>query len=362
MVEVVRFLRQYFRPNPSSVELLEASYTRDGRSLPATVHRPAARSRRAPAWIVLHGLTYHGVRHPSLERFASALAAGGHVVLIPEIHEWTRLQVAPALTTPTIRAAVDTLLGRDDVDPRRIGVFGFSFGATQALVSATDEQLAQRIRAIVAWGGYAGIPRLVHFGLTGEHEIDGVRERIEPDPYGRWIFGANYLTSIPGYEGMTRVGAALAQLALAAGRSRVFAGDATLRPLTEQLAVSLSGPERRAFELFAPVGAHDLAEARVLARALAETIVASDPLMDPTPFLTRVRIASILAHGRDDRLVPYTESIRLQRQLPPERLAASSITALFAHSGGTEPRLGVAGLAREGARFIATLSRILTTL
>src|SRR5688572_10285507 len=95
---------------------------------------------------------------------------------------------------------------------------------------------------------------------------------------------------------------------------------------------------------------------------LAASFIARDPLVDPMPFLGHARVPVLLAHGRDDRLVPYTESIRLERGLPRELVAASSITSLFSHSGGTVHGLGVMGRTREAARFVATLNRILEKL
>jgi pimeloyl-ACP methyl ester carboxylesterase len=362
MLRVAKYLKQYFQPDSAAVTQSDSSYMRDGKRHRASVFRPARLKGRAPAFIVLHGMTYRGLEHPALVRFASALAASGHVVFIPEIHEWTRLLIAPGLTGPTIEAAVDALHLRDDVDPDRIGVFGFSFGATQALIAARDESFEKHIRAIVAWGGYADFTRLVHFGLTGEHELDGVREFIETDPYGAWLFGGNYLTWIPGYEDMTAVSSALLELAREAGRSGIFAGDTIHRASAATMAATFEPREREVFEIFAPPAPRDLAGAREMAAHLGQSVIARDPLVDPTPFLRRARVPVLLAHGRDDRLVPYTESIRLERGLPRDRVVASSITSLFSHSGGTVHGLGVMGRTREAARFAATLNRILEIL
>lgn len=360
MIAALKYLKQYFRPSAAAVERIDASYQRAGCELPAVIYRPA-RQRAGRAWIVLHGLTYHGSRHPGLMRFARSLAASNHLVFIPEILEWTQLHVAPELAAPTIQSAVEVLRARHDVDPDRIGVFGFSFGATQALVAATDTALARHLKAIVSWGGYADIARVVHFAMTGEHEIDGVREHIDPDPYGRWIFAANYLTRVPGYENRTRPAKALMQLAREAGRSGRFAGDPVHNTIKAELASKLDREDRRIYELFAPLGTHDVAAARELGDALAAAVVKIE-LMDPRPLLDRLQVPAIITHGRDDRLIPYTESIRLQRLLPPDRLADFTITSLFSHSGGTEPRLGPVGLTREAGRFAAILNRILTAL
>lgn len=362
MVAVVKYLKQYIKPSDSAVESAFASYERAGTRHRAAVYRPANRKGRLPAWVVLHGLTYRGLQHPSLVRFANALAASGHVVFIPEILEWTQLHAAPSLTPPTIMASVDALARRADVHPERIGIFAFSFGGSQALIAAHDERLAQRVRAVVAWGGFSDTARLTRFGFTGEHEIDGVHEHLVPDPYGRWILGANYLTGIPGYEDMGAAAAALMRLAREAGKSGIFAGDPIHLDLTAQLADTLDARQRRVYEVFAPTGTHDLDAARDIAGRIAATVVARDPLMDPSRYLPGIRIPALIAHGRDDRLIPYTESIRIARAIPPKLLLASSITSLFSHSGGTDSGLGPLGIAREGRRFAGVLNRILTTL
>lgn len=367
-MRVLKYLRQYFKPTPTTVTVEESAYVRDGLPLRAVVYKPAPGGRsageqaRRPAWIVLHGLTATGADHPSLKRFAAALAASGHVVLIPEIVEWSELRVTPSLTAPTIEAAVGVLQSRDDVDQHRIGVFGFSFGATHAIAAAHRESLSSKIKAIVAWGGYSDLQRLVRFGLTGEHDGDGPTEKLDPDPYGRWMFGGNYLTRIPGYEDMRRVQDALLELARQAGRSGRFAGDPIHKPLIAKLAEPLTAKEREVYELFAPIGDHDLERARVLAKKLGETIARVDPYMDPGRTFGQTLVPVLLAHGRDDRLVPYTESVRLQRRIPKDKLLDCTITSLFSHSGGTDPDLGAVGRTREAARFVQVLHRILNIL
>ncbi|HUP89824.1 MAG TPA: alpha/beta fold hydrolase [Longimicrobiales bacterium] len=367
-MRVLKYLRQYFKPSPDAVTVEESQYVRDGVPLRAVIYKPRQVGRlaggqvRRPAWVVLHGLTATGADHPSLKRFASALAASGHVILIPEIVEWSKLHVMPSLTASTIEAAVDVLRSRDDVDPNRIGVFGFSFGATHAIAAAHKESLSNKIKAIVAWGGYSDLQRLVRFGLTGEHDGDGKTEKLDPDPYGRWMFGGNYLTQIPGYEDMQRVQDALLELARQAGRSGKFAGDPVHKPLIAKLAEPLNPNEREVYELFAPIGDHDFAKARVLAAKLGETIARVDPYMDPGQTFEQTRVPVLLAHGRDDRLVPYTESVRLQRRIPKDKLLDYTITSLFSHSGGTEPGLGPIGLARETTRFVQVLHKILNVL
>lgn len=362
MPSLARFLRQYLRPAASAVEARDIVYRRGHEALPATLYRPTDPRGPLPAWVVLHGLTYHGRRHPSLDRLVRAIAASGAVVLVPEVPEWSDLQVSPGVTGASIAGGVDALLAHADVVPERIGVVGFSFGATQALVVSTDPAIRDRIHAIVAWGGYADVHRLFHFGITGEHELDGARYRIAPDPYGGWVMGANYLTHVPGHRGDQALADALRALAEESGRRAMFAGDPSFDSLKVALRADLSPAQREIFDLFAPrtdSPPPDPERAAQFSRALAEAAVEAEPLLDPTPYLPGIAVEVLVAHGRDDRLVPFTEALRLSRALPSHRVHGCTVTSLFAHSGGAGGSLGPVALGMEGVRFLSLLSRML---
>ena len=365
MGSTVAFLRAHARPDRAGVGVHTVTYTRGDGSLPADLYLPRNTNRRLPGYVLLHGLTCTARAHPSLQRFARAVCASGHIVLVPEIPEWRALHVAPAVTIETIRAAVRALHDRVEVDSDRIGLFGFSFGATQALVAAADPEVARLMRGLVAWGGYCDLERLFRFGLTGEHEWNGVQHVIDPDPYGRWIMLGNYLTRVPGHEQDGDVAAAAHELARIAGERAIPSYDPELDPVKDEIRERLAPEKRVLFDRIAPPAnqpAQGTPENRALGVALARAALAADPLLDPQPFLGEIRVRTILAHGRDDRLVPYTETLRLARALPRQFLTGTAITSLFAHSGGAQHGLGPIGLAREAARFIRMIRRILNLL
>ncbi len=363
MPSTFRFVQQYMRPRAGAVMEETAVCRRGDDALPATIFRPAGARARLPAWVVLHGLTYSGKEHPSLLKFARAVAASGCVVCVPDIPEWKALRVAPAVTGPSIGAGAATLEARPDVDPERVGVIGFSFGATQALTAlARDPALAARIRGIVAWGGYADMKRLFRFGITGNHDLDGVLYHEDPDPYGRWVMGGNYVTAIPGFEDAQALASGLHELAIAAGKAGIYAADSAMDPYKRVIRARLPGRMQELFDLFAPLTTEphpDPARAAALSQDLAGASARVDPLLDPTPELPRLHTTTVIAHGRDDRLVPFTESIRLARAVPPQVLRSATVTALFSHSGGTTPHLGLVGLSREVTRFLRVLHTIL---
>lgn len=362
MPSPLRFLKQYLRPAAGITAVSETRYTRGAQELPASVFRPISAGRRQPGWIVLHGLTRTGRSHPSLIRFSSALAAAGNVVMVPEIPEWRDLRVAPDVSLATIRDAVRALHDRGDVDHDRIGLLGFSFGATQALIASADADTASMLAGTAAWGGYHDLDRLFRFGLTGLHELDGTTYETKPDPYGCWIMAGNYLTRVPGEEASGPAARALHELAIEAGARGTYAWDPVYDESKQRLRASLDTRNRELFDLIAPPTTdtdRDTVAVLDLASRLARTALRVDPLLDPRAFLPHVRVPIVFSHGRDDRLVPFTESIRLARAVPDNRRRALTITSLFEHSGGTQSGLGPIGVARESARFLLLLRGVL---
>jgi pimeloyl-ACP methyl ester carboxylesterase len=330
-----------------------------GEEVQATLLRPAG-SVAHPAWIVLHGLTVPGRFHPVLQRFAQALASTGAAVLLPDVPAWRRLLLAPEATEATIRASIALLRERSDVRAERVNLVGFSFGATQGLVSATRPGIRDTVRAVVSFGGYCDLRRTIVCMMTGEHEWEGVWRRFDPDPYGRWIVAGNYLTAVPELAGMDAVAESALELAREAGRLGAYAAEPVYDPIKAELRERLPAEQREIWDLIAaPCGVRPpLEEARALANRIVDFALDANPGLDPRPALPHLDQRILLAHGFDDRLIPFTETLRLLSHIPARTRAVARITRLFAHSREAEP-LGLLEYPREALRYYDLLRRAL---
>lgn len=357
MLRATRFLLSYLR-HPASVVQEEVTFAVEGRDTPATLLHPARGGART-GWIVLHGITVPGRRHPVLMRFAHALASAGGTVLIPEIESWTRLRIDPAIADRSIASAARYLAGH----PRaggEVAVVGFSFGATQALITSTRPELRDVVRTVVGFGGYCDLGRTLRFMMLGEHEWNGRTHHLAPDPYGRWVVAGNYLARVPGMAGTEAVAEAALELAREAGRRFAQAWDPEFEPLKRELRARLSRSEREIWDLLAP--AQGVRPPEQETRALADQLLAAalsvHPQMDPRPVLPAVHCRAVLAHGHSDRLIPYTETLRLMSHLGPRAEVSSTITRLFAHSRGAE-KIALREYPLEVLRYVRLLERAL---
>jgi pimeloyl-ACP methyl ester carboxylesterase len=137
-----------------------------------------------------------------------------------------------------------------------------------------------------------------------------------------------------------------------------------LNVVNTRLRTRLNASEQPVWDLLAPLAGDSrvhAAAAEAFANRLAAAGVGAEPLLDPQPCLPRIHCRVVLAHGREDRLIPFTETLRLHAMLPPETHASSTITGLFEHSGGRSP-VRWAAYAREAARFAWLVQRALGTV
>lgn len=250
-------------------------------------YRPAALSAGAPL-VLVHGLAPDGKDDPRLRQAARLLARAGFDVAVPTIPGLTHGRLRPEDARPVIAALASR--------PGRARIVSVSVGAAPAFLAAADPAVRERVRLVLALGGYASALELIRFQLTGEYAWDGVRGRVPRDPaLARDVIEAN---------------AELADLdvraALAAGdAARVEAAIAALPVATRELIERLS-PERVVRDIRAPI---------------------------------------VLVHGRDDRAVPYTESLRLAAARPEQTRVV--LVGAIGHVEGATGRLGaVADLVR----------------
>jgi dienelactone hydrolase len=366
VLDTVRFARGWLRP-PSDLRSRSIMVPVDGDddAVPATLMErtgpePSNQGDPPVGWVVLHGITRPGRYHPALLRFARSLASTGGRVLIPEIPEWTRMDLAPQRAQAIIRSAVDHLASAPETAPGGVGLVGFSFGAPQALYTAADPGFTTRIRGVVGWGGYSDLSRTVRFQLTGEFEWEGRSYHLEPDPYGRWIVGANILPLVSGFDETTPVADALRALATEAGDRQIPASDSSFDSLITQLRVGLPRRFRPLFDLFAPPSGRRPPndEANRLVELMAPAARRELPLVDPLRMIEAIRVPVRLLHSRSDQLIPFTETLAMADALSRRAQDMEvNVTGLFGHSGkgGTG---GVVRGARESLGFLRALTSV----
>lgn len=181
-------------------------------------------------------------------------------------------------------------------------MLSFSYASGPALLAALDPRLAERVRFIMAVGGYYDLREVLTFFTTGYYLEEGRRRYMEPNSYGKWIFVQSNIARLSDPRDRS-VFQRLAEMKLADL-------DAPVGDLPDRLT-----PEGRSLYDF--IQNRDPDRAQGLLDRLPETIRREIRLLDPARHdLSGLRTRFILVHGYDDDIIPYTQSVALAENLP----------------------------------------------
>jgi dienelactone hydrolase len=229
-----------------------------------------------------------------------------------------------------IARAYRWLIEQPFVDPARSGLLGTCVGGSFALMAAADPHIRDRVSFVVAWAPYASMRSLGRDIASATRSSGDGRAPWDVDPLTRDVF-VRTLTA-----GLAPDDAHRLRHAFAAGNGQLDADS--LSPDGRAVAPLLTVLDARA------------AEAAVdrLPAALRERLDA----MSPLGYLPDIRAPlTLLAHDRDDQVIPIGESRRLRAALGGRAGVRSTEFTMFKHLDPTKVRLPRWQLVRELARF-----------
>jgi dienelactone hydrolase len=324
---------------PRPLVLVSSAPTReevrlDGAS--ADLYRPAG-GGRSPGLVLTLGVHPLDKRDPIVVRLGQSLARAGLAVLIVQSDDLVADRITPAEPGHLV-AAFERLAADPGVEPRHVGLFGFSAGASLAFLAATDERIAERVRLVGWLGGYADALELTE-QVVGRR-YDGTA--WQPHELTSYVFRKQLVDALPDPDERARLTAA-------------YVADFGRGDPAARAALGPLGPDAaRLVELFER---GDPALVRALPTALTDRLVALSPIRAVDRFRARV----YLMHDRSDPLVPYVQTLELAGALGPGRVAVVETFDIFEHVQPTRP-LAPLAFAAEAWKLARTVAAILADL
>jgi hypothetical protein len=286
------------------------AFTMGGRTYDADFYRTEAAPRAA--LLLVPGLAPDGKDDRRLVDLAVILARARFAVLVPDIAS-LRAQRVSAENIRQIAdalgylATADGLIDETIKAPLPLGIAAISYSVGPALLATVQSGLAGRVDFMVAIGGYYDVEAVVTYFTTGYYRsaTDAPWTRGTPNEYGKWLFvGANS-------DAIMDLRDRITLRAIAARRMSDRGAD------IGDLAAML-GPEGRSVEALLANQDPDAA-GRLIAGLPAKLRDNLGALNLRGQDLAGAPRNVILIHGRDDRIIPVSESIGLAAALPAER-------------------------------------------
>jgi dienelactone hydrolase len=306
-----------------------------GLEAPADLYLPPGGARPSGALLLIHGLLHDGKRDLRLRGLATAVAAHGVAVLVPEFPDMKRLKVRREEVTEVARAirALDSLPG-----VRRLGMAAFSFGAGPALLALAEPGVAERLDVLVLFGAYHDLTEVVAYQTTGAAAAPDIPP---PDPRARWYFLAANTDLVQDAHDR--------ELLAEVARRRLAAPGAGAGGLEEGL-----GPEgRRFYDLLVN---RDPQQFPALVAALGPAVTALLADLSPSrATLPDLHADVFLIHARSDPLIPYPQSLALARQIRTTGRLRLAPLVSFGHVGPRTPVTGWMQTIRQAGVDLLTM-------
>ena len=300
------------------------SYGVAGRPGGGDLYEPRGGGRAA--LVLVPGVTPQGKDDPRLVAFAKTLARARFSVLVPDIASMRALHVSAA-DARHIADAVHYLAARHGAGGEpRVGLVAISYAVGPALLAALEEDTRHKVRFILAIGGYYEIAAVVRFFTTGHYREtpEGSWRHRQPNAYGKWVFVRGNAERLSDAQDRSL----LAEMA----ERRLESVEADIGDLVPRL-----GAEGRA--VYALLANRDPDRVPALIASLPEVVRRDMAALDlKRRDLSKLSARLILVHGRDDSIIPYSESKALAAALP-EGQAKLYVVNSLAHV-----RLGATGL------------------
>jgi hypothetical protein len=265
--------------------------------------------RAAAAIVLVPGAARQGKDDPRLVAFAYTVARARFAVLVPEIANLRSQRLSSEDAHP-VGAAIRYLAGCFEPTPApSIGLAAISYAAGPALLAALAPTAADHIGFAFLIGGYYDVEAVLTFFTTGYFRDgpDEVWQHREPNAYGKWLFVRANAARLAGPADR----AALDEIA-ARKLDDLGAGIADQR--------ARLGPEGRA--VMALLDNRDPERVPALIADLPAPIRADLRALDLQRLdLSELPFELILEHGRDDPIIPPSESAALAAAVPADKVS-----------------------------------------
>jgi len=255
--------------------------------------------------VLVPGFTPWGKDDRRLVQLATTLARARFLVLVPDLQGTKALSVRSEDAAAIADAAA--LLSRLELehapDGQDVGLAAVSYAVGLAVLATLKPEGEEAIDFLVGVGGYYDTGNVITFATTGAFREPGSNrwQTRTPDPLAKWIFLRGNLHMLDDRADR----AILEEIA----HRRISAPEARIDDVTDELgdegrsllALILNDDRERVPEL--------LDDLPTTAREAIEVYSLADR------DLSHLSGRALLIHGRDDAMIPHTESARLARAI-----------------------------------------------
>jgi pimeloyl-ACP methyl ester carboxylesterase len=286
------------RPN---VLRQDISYRANGRQHAADLYVPGGGA--SAGLVLVPGAAADGRNDVRLVEFATALTRSGFAVMVPDIQSLRQLEPSPDSAQEIGDAFAFLRDKKGLVASGWLGISAFSIAVGPAVLAALDPAINEQVEFLLLVGGYHDLVRTLTYLTTGYYQVDGQPQYRDPNAYGKWVYAMHNISRLQDPSDREALSAMV--------RRKL---DNPAAPV-DDLRTQLSAAGEAVYEFITNTDPEKVA---ALMENLPTAVRADIAALNLAAYdLSGLRAEVILVHGRDDDIIPYTESISLASALPP---------------------------------------------
>jgi pimeloyl-ACP methyl ester carboxylesterase len=300
-------------------------------SIRARVYAPLHPARQTV--LLVSGLHPAGIDEPRLVDLARKLAEASVVVVTPEIPELSRFEITSLLTDRIEDTAGWLATESGLARTGRIGLMGISFSGGLAIVAAGRPSLRDHLLYVFSFGGHDDLLTVLEYFCTGSDPGAPPRAGPPPHDYGLAVVMLSVAGQLVPPEQLAPLAGAVRRFLWASYLDSVDKPEAD-REFAALRALANTLPQPAA-TLLGYINDRDVAHLGPLLRPHAGacgSVSALSPARSPLP-----SAPVFLLHGRDDTVIPASESQHLADRLRGHAPVRLLVTPLISHADADQP-------------------------
>lgn len=280
---------------------------------PARIYHPVGVAHPS-ALVLVHGVHHLGIEEPRLRRFARALAEHGYLVMTPQVDTLADYDVNKG-SAIVIGDAVHELVRRSGA--QKVGLLGLSFAGGMSLIAASDPTVESQLSTVIAVGAHDDLERVLRFFDTDQTVApDGTVLKMKAHEYGSLVTAYSHTSAYFSPQDVPQ-----ARITL-----RTLLWEQVPQAHVEAAKLSPAGQARMTL-LFAHDTKSLVADTdRGLAEVRPQLEAAS-----PHYYIGHLHVPVLLLHGAADNVVPPTETLWLEHDLPAGTVRGALISKAIGH-------------------------------
>ena len=318
-------------------EILEKYKGLDGNQVPMKIFYPKIKTKKTV--IIFLGASPDGENHKAINLLAKIMSKSGYNVFVPRIPPLKKLDISNK-NVDWIAYIYDLIQSREDVDSNYIIALGISYGAGMLLKASLDKRIKKNPpKSIYLYGAGCNTETILRFITKGEFIVNNEVNKIKPHDWGLTVFFHHFIDDMDfGFNSNN---------------------------IKEVIELRINNNKIEAQKKLEKLNSREFAIANsiISGKIIPEVqVIVDNILKNKSQYIEDLSCRGIcghitskvfILHGANDSMIPYTESIQLNKLIPNSELL---ISYLFEHKGISTNR-GVLFKLKEILRLIKFLSK-----